>query len=127
MDVIIDFNIRTYPIYFPILSYKSISFRLLPSRLYCRLWNCTTSACARGLSPPVGNYTLPRRLILYKNQDHTKYRHFVYLLALCSLALLHPSTAYSSLPSTKTNEMTLTKQKINCVHLSKLSMLKVDI
>jgi len=24
-------------------------FRLLPSRLYCRLWNLTTSACARGL------------------------------------------------------------------------------
>ena len=53
--------------------------RLLPSRLYCRLWNLTTSACARGLqrglffdtslsrrkmlalSPPVGNLTLPWR------------------------------------------------------------------
>lgn len=52
----------------PYFSHKSTVLRLLPSRLYCRLWNCTTSACARGLSPPVGNYTLPRRLILSKHQ-----------------------------------------------------------
>ena len=38
---------------------------LLSSRLYCRFWNCTKSAaCAgRGLSPPVGNCTPPRRTV----------------------------------------------------------------
>ncbi len=33
----------------------------------CRFWNYTRSATevVRGLSPPVGNYALPRRIYLY--------------------------------------------------------------
>ena len=38
---------------------------LLSSRLYCRFWNHTRSAAVagRGLLPPVGNHTLPRRTL----------------------------------------------------------------
>ena len=42
---------------------------LLSSRLYCRLWNRTISACLRLQTgsrtlPPVGNRTLPRRFVM---------------------------------------------------------------
>ena len=40
---------------------------LLTSRLYCRYRNFTDSTICmgRGLSPPVGNCTLPRRILIY--------------------------------------------------------------
>lgn len=55
--------------------YEYRHLHLLPSRLYCRLWNLTKS-CPKFLGsrankhvkkaslPPVGNFTLPRRRII---------------------------------------------------------------
>lgn len=59
--------------------YLTIRTFLLSSRLYCRFRNCTGSAAlaGRGLSPPVGNLTPPRRT----------YYFFVYSIKLLSFAV----------------------------------------
>ena len=65
---------------------------LLSSRLYCRFWNCTKSiACAsRGLSPPVGNCTLPRRTC-------TICIYLTLFFPSCQLQHTHIRASYSSL------------------------------
>lgn len=65
----------------PEINFLQGTITLLPSRLYCRYPNCTDSAKkARGLSPPVRNFTFPEeikliKLIILYSQNATKSRN----------------------------------------------------